>query len=108
MRISFKEWNYIGVAQYARPWARRLCSYHLTQYSNMKFGLVQKIGWFSYALLFIPTNLIQLIYLIWDGGIKEFEIPDRHLGGTVLYSWDNGYEKCEEIFQKHLDKSRII
>jgi hypothetical protein len=47
-----------------------------------KIKCVMKI-WF-YILIFIPVNIIDFIYLLWDGGIKHFEIMPRNVRTDIV------------------------
>ena len=47
-----------------------------------KMKCVMKI-WF-YILIFIPANIIDFIYLLWDGGIKHFEIMPRTIRTDII------------------------
>ena len=71
-----------------------------------KFKREQRIPLWFYLLIFIPAHLVQALYCMWDGGLKEFEIMMRHLGHDYLskfqYDADNNpYNKAKEIWEKH-------
>lgn len=104
-RITRKEWEYIGKYNPAAKWLRPLCSYSLVEVEN-GFRRDCKISWPMYLILFIPVHLLQALFCMWDGGLKEFEIMMRHLGHDYLskfqYDADNNpYNKAKEIWEKH-------
>jgi hypothetical protein len=101
-KISMKDWEYIGKYNPAAKWLRPLCSYTLTE-TIIGFRRDCKIGWPMYLILFLPAHLIQLLYCLWDGGLKEFSIQGRHLGhDNITRSGDNcaRYPQAREIWEK--------
>ena len=97
-KISNKEWIEIGKYNYAAKWLRPLCSYTLIRESETQFRREQRIGWLVYLLLFIPVHILQLLWCIWDGGLKEFEINKRYLGSDLLFLGDACYERADKIW----------
>lgn len=98
-RISYDEWRMIGQYNHAKPWVRNLCTYTLTKESDTKYRRDQYIPVWFFALAFIPVCVIQAVWCMFDGGLKEFELPKRYLGGDYLWSCD--YDGLlEEIFEK--------
>ena len=99
-RISQKEWEYIGKYNYAAKWLRPICSYSLIK-EGERFKREQRIPLWLYLIIFIPGHLLQALYCVWDGGLKEFEIAERYLGGDYL-GWvgDPTWEKAKEIWEK--------
>lgn len=99
-KISLDEWTMLGKYNHARPCVRKLCTYALTKVSDEKYRRDQFISWPMYVLLFIPCCVIQAVWCLWDGGLKEFEMPPRYLGGEFLWTCD--YDGLlEEIFEKN-------
>lgn len=101
-KISMNDWIYIGKYIPAAKWLRPFCSYSLTKIDN-GFRRDCKVGWFAYLILFLPLHLVQLFVCLWDGGLKEFEICDRHLGyDNILNHGDNSgrYPMAKEIWEK--------
>ena len=48
-------------------------------------------------------HLLQLFMNIWDGGLKEFEIEDRHLGHDYITEYGDNcgrYPMAKEIWEK--------
>ena len=72
-KISLDEWTMLGAYNRAQPWARRLCSYKLEKISEGHYRREQFISLPIYFLLFIPASIIQAVWCMWDGGLKEFE-----------------------------------
>lgn len=97
MRISYKEWMDIGIYNHAAKWLRPLCYYSLTK-EHDKFRREQKIGWPLYIVLFIPVHILQALWCIWDGGLIEFEINKRYLGGDWIMPGSTAYKQAEKIW----------
>ena len=101
-KISLNDWNTIGKYNPAAKWLRPLCTYTLTKAGN-SFRRDCYIGWPMYLILFLPVHLLQLFINIWDGGLKEFEIEDRHIGYDYIIKHDDNcgrYAVAEEIWEK--------
>ena len=98
-RITRKEWEYIGKYNPAAKWLRPFCSYTLEKIEN-SYCRECKISWPVYLLIFIPFHIIQALYCMWDGGLKEFCIEGRHLGYDDIHEiWDN-YPKAKEVWER--------
>jgi hypothetical protein len=97
-KISSKDWTYIGRYNYAAKWLRPLCSYSLIKENDNMFRREQKVGWHLYLILFIPVHVLQALWCLWDGGLKEFEINKRYLGSDVLVSGSECFMRAEEIW----------
>lgn len=97
-RISRRDWAIIGKYNYAAKWLRPLCSYSLTKESDGRFKREQVVGWPLYLVLFIPVHILQLLWCMWDGGLKEFEINPRYLGGDWFVPGSECYTRAEKIW----------
>lgn len=97
-KITLKEWTYIGKFNYAAKWCRPFCTYTLSLLDSQTFEREQKINLLAYILMFIPLHILQVFVLMWDGGLKEFEIFKRNLGKDVLSKSSPAYDKAREIF----------
>ena len=67
-------------AKWIRPFTR--CTVEKTDGGN--FVLRTYIRVIPYAILFIPVHLFGAVCLIWDGGLKNFEIANRCLGQDYI------------------------
>ena len=97
-RITFKEWTYVGKYNYAAKWCRPFCTYTLIRKNDNTIVREQKVNFLAYLILFIPLHILQVFVLIWDGGLKEFEIFKRMLGKDTLAKGSLSYERAEAIF----------
>ena len=101
--ITRKEWEYIGKYNPAAKWLRPFCSYTLEEIEG-GYRRQCKIPWVLYLLMLIPFSILQALYCMWDGGLKEFEIEGRNLGYDNLKErGDNSgaFLKAKEIWEKH-------
>lgn len=99
MRISLKEWLYIGQYHPVRESCRWMCVHKLEKDGD---GYRRKVAISLpfYLLFFIPIHLINLFIVLWDGGLKEFEIQPRNINSDYIYPGCSSWEKANEIFQK--------
>lgn len=104
IKITYNEWTEIGKYNYAAKWCRRLCRYDLIKESDDCFKREQRINLIIYLLIFIPVHIIQAIWCIWDGGLKEFEFAERYLGGDCLPAGDFAFERAEKIWNTKVSK----
>ena len=101
MKINQNDWTYIGKYNYAAKWLRPLCEYKLVEEDNGNFRREQRIDFIVYAIICIPVHILQALYCMWDGGLKEFEFADRYLGGDYLgWAGDPAWEKAKEIWER--------
>ena len=101
-RITLNDWNYIGNYNPAKGWIRPLCTYTLVK-TEEGFRREVKVNLFIYLLLIIPLHFLKILYCLWDGGLKEFEIESRRLGFDRIE--ENGknykaYPRAKEIWEK--------
>ena len=98
--ISYADWTAIRPDNYAVKWFRPMCKYTLVKEGD-KFKREQRIPLWFYLLIFIPVHLAQVLWCMWDGGLREFEFADRYLGGDYLgFAGDPAYEKAKEIWER--------
>lgn len=101
-RITLNDWNYIGNYNPAKGWIRPLCTYTLVK-TEEGFRREVKVNLFIYLLLVIPLHFLKVLYCLWDGGLKEFEIESRRIGFDRIE--ENGehykaYPRAKEIWEK--------
>ena len=101
-RITQAEWEYIGKYNPAAKWIRPFCSYFLVKTEN-GFRRECKINLLIYLITFIPVHLLQALWCMWDGGLKEFEFVGRLLGhDNIKEHGENmgAFSKAKEIWEK--------
>lgn len=97
-KISLKDWTYIGKFNHAAKWCRPFCTYTLILKDSQTFEREQYVNLLAYVIMFIPLHILQAFVLMWDGGLKEFEIFKRNLGKDVLSKGSSAYDKARDIF----------
>lgn len=97
-KINLKKWTYIGRYNHAAKWCRPICSYYLVKEGENTFKRIQKIGILTYCLIFIPVHLLQAIFCIWDGGLKEFIIFSPALGEDILTKGSESFSRAQAIW----------
>lgn len=98
-KITRAEWHSMGQYNYAAKWLRPICGYYLTQEGD-KFKREQYIPLWIYLIIFIPVHIAQALYCMWDGGLREFEISDRYLGGDYMTTASKYYETAKNIWER--------
>lgn len=99
IKISYKDWTYIGKYNHAAKWLRPFCTYSLIK-TDQGFKREQRIPLWFYIIIFIPAHLAQALYCMWDGGLIEFEFAERYLGGDyITLANDICYEHAKEIWE---------
>lgn len=99
-QISYSEWMEIGICNYAAKWLRPLCRYDLIKEPDGQFKREQRISFLVYLILFIPAHIIQALWCMWDGGLREFEFAKRYLGGDWLASGSIPFDTAEKIWKE--------
>ena len=99
-KMSLKDWNYIGQYNAYKKWLRPLCNYTLIEKDNGDFERHQQIKWWLYALIFIPTHLIEIICCIWDCGLKNFEIMPNRINKDIMSKGFQSWQKAKEIYER--------
>lgn len=73
---------------------------------NNGFHFEERVKPWLFALLFLPVVICQFFYLLWDGGLHEFSLPDNYsIDAGSLWLADKQYiakkwEKAEKIFKE--------
>ena len=105
-RITQKDWNYIGTCNAGAKWVRPFCVYTLEEVEKGAIKQEVKINWFSYLLMFIPVHIFKIFWCLWDGGLKEFSLPDNYsIDAGSLWLADKQYiaekwEKAEKLWER--------
>lgn len=97
-KISRKDWTEIGRYNYAVKWLQPFCDYCLIKELDGRFKREQRVNIIAYCLIFIPVHILQALWRMWDGGLKEFEINERYLGGDWMVPGSESYNRAEKIW----------
>jgi hypothetical protein len=78
-KISYNDAAYICRYKEKHFFERYFCNHYIWM-NNPNEGIIKKDMkiWF-YILTFIPICILQFVCLLWDGGIKHFEIPSINI-----------------------------
>lgn len=83
----------------------KFCVNHYVEFcEHGNISIERNIKLLPFILLFIPICLIECIYLIWDGGLRRFDLPRRDFCPTRYYYSD--YKYLNPTIQKMLDESK--
>jgi hypothetical protein len=101
-RIKVTKKEYLTTGKYipVRPWAQWLCSYYLEQHDNGCYVREVRLSTMTRILSYIPAKLIELMWCLWDGGLKSFDprmetIIDR----LICWPEDGPYESIKNFFE---------
>jgi hypothetical protein len=73
---------------------------------NNGFHFEERVKPWLFALLFLPVVVCQFFYLLWDGGLQEFSLPDNYsIDAGSLWLADKQYitekwEKAEKLWKR--------
>lgn len=85
----------------------KFCVNHYVEFCEYgDISIERNIKLLPFILLFIPICLIECIYLMWNGGLREFRLPIRNFCPTRYYYSD--YKTLNPTIQKMLDESKRI
>lgn len=99
-RISKEQFESIGKYHPAAKWLRPFCTYSLSETGGGNYERHCRVSIPAYTVLFIPVHLLEVLVLIWDGGLIQFEIQSRYLGSDHLGYGSKAWEVANEIWEK--------
>ena len=81
------------------------CDWFAQMYNNNEGAISCYLKWWAYILLFLPYCITQFFYLLWDGGIKDFEILPRlanfyHMTGSTLEGDETQFGRLKIVYNK--------
>jgi len=79
MKISYEDAAYILNYKKHHKFEKYGCNWEITMGRDVEGQIICSIKIWLYCLLFIPTCIFEVFLLIWDGGLKDFEIPDKFI-----------------------------
>ncbi len=94
-KITWKDYCYMTRRNNPHWFQRLTCTYHLYRGTagGGHYEGRRKVRWFWYLLLWLPLQLMNMLYCMWDGGLREWDwdLPrvDR---GSPFYVCDAKYE----------------
>ena len=103
-KITLEEWTKLGRRNYAPSWLRQFCSYTLVKDTGGKFKREQRLSWPAYCFMFIPLLILEALLCMWDGGLKDFELQERYLGGDYFTTENPVYDQVVATWTKHINK----
>ena len=111
MRISYDEAAYILNYKQNHKFKRYLGVWTFNtsvRHGRIFYEIECKIAWWFFILSYIPVSIITLLWCVWDGGIKKYELYKRDVIYCSFYEEDGRYDsraqRAEEIYDKHYKK----
>lgn len=107
-KISYKEAAYIRRYKKNHFGEKYLCNWYIEKNNSCSGTMRLYVKWWAYILAFIPVHLIQMVWCMWDGGLKEFGIEPRmcNYSNIVGISKDDSsteFGRFKEVWEKHSD-----
>lgn len=99
MRITYNNYRYILNLKKKPIFIQKLLRYDLLVMDGTA-SVKCSIPLWLYVVLFIPAHLITVVMLLWDGGLKEFELAPRTCSTWHFHKGDTPYERAKEIYKK--------
>ena len=93
-KMSHKDLAYIVNLQHPRRYW--FCAPRYTL-SGSDIRIDVSVYWILYILTFIPAIIAILLACLWDGGIREFYIPNRLYNTWHFFIGSEPYRKAVEI-----------
>lgn len=56
-----------------------------------------KIKWWIYLLLIVPVSIIEIVWSMWDGGLKYYRPSGREVCKDTIVVCSVGYDRIIEI-----------
>lgn len=72
-KISYKDFAYLMNYELRHPFIKYCCNCYVIEQEADVF-MQAKVKLWAYILLFIPINIIEFFYSLWNSGIKNYEI----------------------------------
>lgn len=93
-KISWQDYCYV-TRRNGLPWWCKVTNYYTIFKGESGGGCYiarAHMRWFWYLLLWLPAQIAQILYCMWDGGLKKFElVMPRHEHGAIFYIFDKRY-----------------
>ena len=86
VKLTKKERATLGGYNRGAKWIRPFTYCGVIDTDGGGFSLRTYVRIVPYIILFIPVHLFEIITLLWDGGLKNFEIIPRYIGYDYI-SW---------------------
>lgn len=107
-KITYADVAYISRYSRVNYIERLVCHHSLTDGTEGGhcFRLISKVRWVWFCLLYLPITICQLVYCLWDGGLKEFELmggADRIVNNRLEYynsTEDSCYDRMKKVWER--------
>lgn len=84
----------------ALPWIKPFCNYYLKKKKDI-FYIIQRVNIIIYLIIFIPLNLLNLFYCLWNEGLKNFEFITPILTKQKIHATYSIYKDISNLYDKY-------
>ena len=104
-KITLDEYLEIGLYHPIQKPFHEFCNHYLMKKDNGCFERTVKLKTWFYILSFVPLCVINFFICMCDGGLKEFEFPNKiNYHDSILPIYEKNYSVAEKIYKKAIDK----
>lgn len=98
-KITYKDFRHICNYKEAHP-IQAMLTYTIPEYTESYCKVYGKMPLWLYILAFIPVHVVYAIMLLWNGGLKEFEICPRLVIAYYFTNGEKSYDRAKEIYER--------
>ncbi len=95
-KISYEEYAILLGYKKNHMIEKIACNHYIEDNDDYSVNVISKVKMPVYILLFIPANIIQMLWCMWDGGLKNFSIEPRTYGTMNVWKDTERYKKFLE------------
>lgn len=98
MKISYKDYAKIQNYNKDHRCMRLVYKFNLTKMEEGIYDICKQTKLSSYLFLLIPEIIVQFFYVIWDGGLKDFQFPTIEKTHRYVYHRDKAYDYVDKLY----------
>ena len=72
--------------------------FYMEKINNSTYRVYAKERLWIFLLIFPIELLVTVIWCIWDGGLREFELPTRYQTSSYIYFDCDAFDVCEVLW----------
>lgn len=85
------------------------CNWYIQKTSDTWGKMDLYVKWWFYILTFIPVHILQALWCVWDGGLKEFGFEPRRIQSHNVIGFKNDpsdsmFNRLAEVWEKYSDE----
>lgn len=98
MKISYKDFAYLMNYKLRHPFVKYCCNCYVTE-KNANVFLSARVKLPIYILLFIPVHVAEFFLVIFDGGLKNYELwTPAYISFYSFTIYEGKYQKWKKQY----------